>query len=357
MQDFCIATMPNAGNADIVRRSEGVGFSHHGVGDGALLYSDPFAYLGAAVAGTSTIKIGTFVTNPLTRIPAVLAGAHATLNQLAPGRVFVGLGAANNATRSMGVRMAKISEIESAIDQLRGLFAGQRVPNEWLGEVKDIQLLAEPGHGWMNIEDPIPLWQAAGGPKSLRSACAHADACVYPTGSDPALIRLVRRKLDEACVAAGRDPSEVKLVGTTWYANRERHRTVEEAMRNGFGNGAVISAGTNLNLMKDARDELGDEIVDFAFASAASYEVQEGDQPMDHLEVYRTHNNGIIAERHLAMTTEYAAEYFCLWGDREGVAERVQGMRDAGCDIPAVILGNPRNYDRDVDDLGAALFS
>jgi hypothetical protein len=77
---------------------------------------------------------------------------------------------------------------------------------------------------------------------------------------------------------------------------------------------------------------------------------------MDHLEVFRTHANGVIADRHLEMTSEYAAEYFCLWGDREYVKERVQGMRDAGCDIPSVILANPMNYDRDMDDLGNALF-
>jgi hypothetical protein len=55
------------------------------------------------------------------------------------------------------------------------------------------------------------------------------------------------------------------------------------------------------------------------------------------------------------MTSERAAEYFCLWGDRDYVRERVAGMRAAGCDIPAVILGNPGNYDRDLDDLGLAL--
>ncbi|MCW3002883.1 MAG: methylene-tetrahydromethanopterin reductase [Conexibacter sp.] len=356
MQDFCVGTLPNAANIDIVKRSEDLGFSHHGVGDGPLLFSDPFAYLGAVAQGTSTIKLGTYVVNPLTRIPAVLANVHATLNVMAPGRVFVGLGAANNATRSMGVRIARIAEIEAATKQIRGLMAGERVANEWLGQTKDIQFLTDPAHGWLNTVDDIPIWQAAGGPKSIRSACQNADAVVYPTGSDPALIRLVRRKMDEACAEFGRDPKDVKLVGVTWYAKRHKGQTVGQAMLDGFGNGAVISADTNVNLMKDARDELGDEIVDFALASAESYRPQEGDAPMDHLEVFRTHANGVIAKRHLEMTTESAAEYFCLWGDDDYVKERVQGMRDAGCDIPSVILANPMNYDRDMDDLGTALF-
>jgi alkanesulfonate monooxygenase SsuD/methylene tetrahydromethanopterin reductase-like flavin-dependent oxidoreductase (luciferase family) len=356
VSEFCIGTLPNAANLDIVKRSEDLGFTHHGVGDGPLLFSDPFAYLGAVARGTSTIKIGTYVVNPLTRIPAVLANAHATLNLMAPGRVFCGLGAANNATRSMGVRIARIKEIEAAVQQIQGLMAGERVPNEWLGVTKDVQFLTNPDHGWLNTKDPVPVWQAAGGPKSIKSGAKYADAIVYPTGSDPALIGLVRRKIDEACAEVGRDPKEVNLDGVTWFALRKKGDTVEDAMRDGFGNGAVISADTNVNLMKEHRDELGDEIVDFAFASAESYKPQEGDQPMDHLEVFRTHANGVIAQRHVELTTEYAANYFCLWGDYDQVAERVQGMRDAGCDIPSVIFVNPMNYDRDLEQLAKALY-
>jgi alkanesulfonate monooxygenase SsuD/methylene tetrahydromethanopterin reductase-like flavin-dependent oxidoreductase (luciferase family) len=257
----------------------------------------------------------------------------------------------------MGVRIAKIKEIEAAVKQFRSLMAGERVENEWLGQTKDVQFLTDPDHGWLNVKDEIPVWQAAGGPKSIASAAAHADAIVYPTGTDPTFIRLVRRHVDEAAIAAGRKPEDVKLVGVTWYAERKKGDTVADAMRNGFGNGAVISADTNVNLMKDARDELGDEIVDFALASAESYKPQEGAAPMDHLEVFRTHANGVIADRHLEMTTELAAEYFCLWGDADYVKERVQGMRDAGCDIPSVILANPMNYDRDAESLAKALFS
>ena len=355
-EEFVIATLPQIANPDVVRRAEQLGFSHHGIGDGPLLFSDPYAFLGAAVQGTSSIKVGTLVTNPLTRIPAVTANAHASLNVLAPGRVFVGLGAANNATRSMGTRIGKLDEIEDAFTQIRGLINGERVINDWLGDEREIEFLCNPDHGWLNTKDRMEMWWAAGGPTSIHRAAKYADAIVYPTGVHPDLIGLVRRKIDEAAVEHGRKAGEIKLVGLTWFHQRKPGDTVEHAMRDGFSNGAVISAHTNLRLMSDHREELGDEIVDFAEASAASYTPLDGEAPPNYLDVYRTHANGVIAPRHLEITTEFAAKYFCLWGDPDEVAEQVQGMRDAGCELPAVFLANPLNYDRDLDQLGSSLY-
>ena len=55
------------------------------------------------------------VTNPLTRIAPVTANSVATLNALAPGRTFLGIGTANNALRSMGNPPAKIPELTHAM--------------------------------------------------------------------------------------------------------------------------------------------------------------------------------------------------------------------------------------------------
>jgi alkanesulfonate monooxygenase SsuD/methylene tetrahydromethanopterin reductase-like flavin-dependent oxidoreductase (luciferase family) len=355
MQDFCVGTLPRIANTEIVKLTEELGFSHHGVADGPLLVSDPFVYLGAAVRETSTINLGTYVVNPLTRIPAVVANALATLNGLAPGRVFAGIGAANNATLSMGVRMGRVKEVEDAVHQIRALTTGGRIANEWLGKTKDIEFIASEEQGWLNTSDRIPIWQAAGGPKSLRAAARNADVVIYVTGSDPSMVRLIRRIIDEECESVGRDPGEVKLVGLSWFTLRRPGDTIEDAMRDGFGNGAVISGHTNNAIAEAYADELPEEIVKFCKDSWDSYQPQEGDKEMDHIEVYRTHVSGAIAQRHIDMTTEEATKYWCLWGDYDEVAERVQGMRDAGVDIPSVVLGNPFNYERDARDLAKAL--
>ena len=355
--EFCIGTAGNAANLDIVKVSEDLGFSHHGLADGPLLFSDPFVLLGIAARETTTINVGTLVVNPLTRIPAVLANAMATLNQVAPGRVFFGIGAANNAVRSMGVPIARLAETEDAIRQFKGLMAGERVPNSWRGETKDIQFLTHPDHGWLNVKDHIPVWQAAGGPKSIKSAAKYADAIIYPTGSDPALVALVRRLIDEAAAAHGRDGAQIKLVGSAFFALRKKGDTVEDAMRGGFGNGPVITGDTNIRLIRQYPGEFDERIADFAEAAVKAYTPQEGaDESLDHLDIFRAHANGVIDSRHIAITTEFAANSLCLWGDYETIAERVAGMRDAGCDIPLAQLVNPVNYRRDMEDLAKAIY-
>ena len=125
--EFCIGTTAKIDAVGLVKQAEDVGASHFGVGEGPLLFSDPYQYLALAARETSTIQLGTWVTNPLTRIAPVTANSIATLNALAPGRTFLGIGTANNALRSMGNRPATLSELDSALTIARGLLAGERV--------------------------------------------------------------------------------------------------------------------------------------------------------------------------------------------------------------------------------------
>src|SRR6476469_3705627 len=100
--DFCIGTTAKVDSVGLVKQAEDVGASHFGVGEGPLLFSDPYQYLALAARETSTIKLGTWVTNPLTRIAPVTAKSIANLNAPAAGRTYLGIGTANNALRSMG---------------------------------------------------------------------------------------------------------------------------------------------------------------------------------------------------------------------------------------------------------------
>jgi alkanesulfonate monooxygenase SsuD/methylene tetrahydromethanopterin reductase-like flavin-dependent oxidoreductase (luciferase family) len=129
-----------------------------GVGEGPLLFSDPYQYLALAARETSTINLGTWVTNPLTRIAPVTANSIATLNALAPGRTFLGIGTANNALRSMGNRPAKLSELDSALTITRGLLAGERVTQTWLGQEREIEFLDRNGY-WYNPDELLEKTQ------------------------------------------------------------------------------------------------------------------------------------------------------------------------------------------------------
>ncbi|MFE5700539.1 LLM class flavin-dependent oxidoreductase [Rhodococcus koreensis] len=66
--EFCIGTCAKIDQVAMVKQAEDLGFSHFGVGEGPLLFSDPYQYLALAATQTSSINLGTMVTNPLTRI-------------------------------------------------------------------------------------------------------------------------------------------------------------------------------------------------------------------------------------------------------------------------------------------------
>src|SRR5262245_4358525 len=112
VMEFCIGTCAKIDQVGLAKQAEDVGASHFGVGEGPLLFSDPYQYLALAARETSSVKLGTWVTNPLTRIAPVTANSIATLNALAPGRTFLGIGTANNALRSMGNRPATLKELD-----------------------------------------------------------------------------------------------------------------------------------------------------------------------------------------------------------------------------------------------------
>ena len=77
---------------ELVRLAEARGFESAWVCE-TRLARDAISVLGAFAAVTERIKLGTGVINTWTRGPALTAVTFATLNELAPGRPLLGLGA------------------------------------------------------------------------------------------------------------------------------------------------------------------------------------------------------------------------------------------------------------------------
>jgi alkanesulfonate monooxygenase SsuD/methylene tetrahydromethanopterin reductase-like flavin-dependent oxidoreductase (luciferase family) len=84
------------------------------VGEGPLLFSDPYQQMALASQKTSTIHLGTMVTNPLIRIASATAILGDHLERAAPGRTFLGIGTAN-VLRSLGNRPATIRELTHSV--------------------------------------------------------------------------------------------------------------------------------------------------------------------------------------------------------------------------------------------------
>jgi len=94
---FGFGTKPSEHYQDyiaMVQEAEALGYDFAWVPD-QTFYRDPFMILGAVGLATQRIQLGVGVTNPYTRHPAMVARSLATLDELAPGRAHLGIGAGN----------------------------------------------------------------------------------------------------------------------------------------------------------------------------------------------------------------------------------------------------------------------
>ena len=99
--DIGVCVASHVGDIDYVVRAEELGYSHAWLADSQMIWSDCYAALALAADRTSTINIGTGVSVSGTRPAPVTASSIATINALAPGRTFLGIGTGNTAMRIM----------------------------------------------------------------------------------------------------------------------------------------------------------------------------------------------------------------------------------------------------------------
>ena len=121
--------------------------------------------MGAAAMKTSRIKLCAGVFIPSNRIAPVAANALATLNALAPGRVVFGVSTGYTGRRTMGLGPVTLARMEKYIKVVEGLLKGKTV--EWSGEGGPHKVrFLNPDLGLININDPIPTFISAFGPKA-----------------------------------------------------------------------------------------------------------------------------------------------------------------------------------------------
>src|SRR5258708_18782427 len=104
---FGICVMANIDESGFVSHAETLGYDSVWVTGSQMIFSDCYAVLALAARQTSRLRLGPGTAICGTRIPAVHVAAMATLNRLAPGRVHLGIGTGNTATRTMGQRPIK----------------------------------------------------------------------------------------------------------------------------------------------------------------------------------------------------------------------------------------------------------
>ena len=204
---FGVTVVPRVSDWKLFVDLETMGYDCAWAADSQMLYSDAYAVLALAAANTSRIRLGTGVAVAPVRLAPVTAHSIATINQLAPGRVFLGIGTGHTAMRVMGKESMKARPFREYLRVLRALLHGQEVDyaldDAAGGERHNIRFLHH-GQGFIDVEHPVPIYVAADGPLALKAAGAYGDGRVCSHNQTRGRLQKSLEAMRDGAAAVGR---------------------------------------------------------------------------------------------------------------------------------------------------------
>ncbi len=272
----------------------------------------------------SSFRVALGAVNPNTRHPVVLAMTGSALDEILPGRIVMGLGTGLPLRlKQMGIPYAPetaVARVSDAMDTLRALWAGQRLPSATPG-LPPIQPMFPPTHR-------IPLVIAAYRREFVALAGEKADGYLArPAESIPSL-RGILDRLRAAASEAGRDPGAVDSAGYLLsLVDKTRREALNRAKREPF----VIYMMSVLSDISLGRAGFEPALRD---AIAAAWRAED----------FTTAGNLIPDE---------LLDAFMLCGTREDVAEKAMAFHvGTGLDLP--LLQPVLQEERQIQELLAA---
>jgi F420-dependent oxidoreductase-like protein len=195
---------------------------------------DAWTTIAALGAITERLRLGTLVSPATFRHPAVLAKMAVTADHISGGRVELGIGTGwwEREHEAYGLDLPDVGPRMDALEEQMELIHRywEEGPFNYEGRhyrAKNLDALPKP------MRQPrLPLILGGrGGPRSLRLAAALADEynTVMSTAGE---IADVRKRLDEACEAADRDPKSLPLsMMTGWLVGADADELRDRASR------------------------------------------------------------------------------------------------------------------------------
>jgi 5,10-methylenetetrahydromethanopterin reductase len=156
---------------------------------------------------TKRIHLGTGVTDPYSRHPAITAASVATFDELSGGRAILGLGLGGSGFRELGFqKVLPVAALRECIQVIRALLQGQEV--SYAGKVVSV---SQARLQFTPVRPKIPIYIATQGAQISRLAGELADGVLIAnTLHAPALAHYLSQIADGAA-RGGRDLSSIDV--------------------------------------------------------------------------------------------------------------------------------------------------
>ncbi len=209
--------------ADFPRLAEAAGLDGVGMRDHQHSGRDVYARITVAAMATSRVSLFPCVTNPLTRHPTVLASIANSMEEMAPGRFRLVVGAGDQSAQHIGRPAATVAELRGAVEMLRSLLAGHATA---IGASQTEQMA--------NVSPrPVPVHVNASSPKMVRMAGEVADGVLLMVGRHPNTMAAAGEALREGAALAGRAVGDLGVtyalptfIDSTTERARQRARVI-----------------------------------------------------------------------------------------------------------------------------------
>ena len=222
---------------EYARRAEEAGWDGISLGDVQSVSGDVYVAMTLAAMATERIKIGSDVTNPLTRHPVITAGAIVSVQQVSDGRAVLGIGRGDSALAHVGRAPVYTNLFENYLKALQAYLRGDGVPFKELTfgrgmapHVDTLKLAEAPEDSrltWLGPEDKkVPVAVSASGPRVIGAAARHADIVMLAVGADLGRLEWGLEQAREARREAGLDLDGLRYGA---YLNVACHPDIEVA--------------------------------------------------------------------------------------------------------------------------------
>jgi 5,10-methylenetetrahydromethanopterin reductase len=324
--DIGVCVASHISDIDYVVRAEALGYSHAWLADSQMIWSDCYATLALAADRTSRINIGTGVAISGTRPAPNNAAGIATINALAPGRTFFGIGAGNTAMRIMGLPPQRIREFDRYLEEVIPLVHGEEALHGRGIPIRHVM----PDKGFVNFTDRIPVYVSGFGPKSLGLAGKHGDGAVISLPANGAMMENVWAMIEAGAAAASRpiDRDDFYTTALTTIVVLDEGEAIDSD-RVKAECGAFVMASIHYaydqwrNFGQQPRGVLRGVWDDYV-SLLESYPAERR-----HQRIHQGHNCWVVPEEERFVTAELI-EACCMVGTQEQLIERLIDLDNAG---------------------------
>jgi len=274
---------------------------------------DVYSTLAVLASATNKIKLGAGVTNPYTRSPVITASSIASVNEIAGGRVLLGVGPGDKMTLdALGIAGEKpLTAVKETVTVIRELLKGQKVTYE--GEVVKLKnaKIDFAGPKKTDVCMNIPIYVGAQGPKMLEAAGAVGDG-VLINGSHPDDFKAALPAIQKGAAAAGKPPEEMDVAAYTCFSIDEDSEKAYAAAK---------------------------PVVAFIIAGASDPILERhGVSKSDQKEIADAISKGNFKELN-TLITDKTADRFSIAGSFKDCMNKVKDLEKAG--VTQIVAGSP----------------